>query len=144
MIYLDSSTLFSLHGKDEHSAAATALLQHAREPLVLTPLVELEVVNALCLRLFRKEVSQQQVWDSIGDLELNLRRGVFRSFPLPDSAFSRARVLAQSLTPAIGVRAADLLHVAAAIELGATSLFTFDKRQHQTARTAGLKVNSLP
>jgi predicted nucleic acid-binding protein len=64
--------------------------------------------------------------------------------PLPDSAFARAKALALTLTPTIGVRAVDLLHVAAALELGASSLFTFDQKQHRTAQAAGLAVNPLP
>jgi predicted nucleic acid-binding protein len=44
----------------------------------------------------------------------------------------------------IGVRAADLLHIAAALELGAKSLYTFDQKQSKAAQAAGLAVNELP
>jgi predicted nucleic acid-binding protein len=64
--------------------------------------------------------------------------------PLPESSFTRAKALAQKITPSIGVRATDLLHIAAALELGAKSLFTFDQRQHEAAQAAGLKLNQLP
>jgi hypothetical protein len=36
------------------------------------------------------------------------------------------------------------LHIAAALELGAKYLYTFDLRQHQAAQAVGLKVNQLP
>ena len=144
MNYLDASFLFSLYFRDANTPAAVALAKGAGSPLLISALCELETVNAFCVRVFRKEMSALNMNHAIRDLEADIGSGILRFRPLPDSAFSRAKVLAQSLTPAIGVRAADLLHVAAAIELGATSLFTFDKRQHQTARAAGLKVNSLP
>ncbi|MGA2570499.1 MAG: type II toxin-antitoxin system VapC family toxin [Terracidiphilus sp.] len=143
MIYLDSSVVFSVHGRDVHTVAAVALLRSANEPLALTQLCEVEFVNALCLRQFRREISQTQVQASIADLEQNIRRGVYRLLSIPDSAFTRAKILAQTLTLAIGVRAADLLHVSAAMELGASCLFTFDQKQHRTAQAAGLAVNPL-
>lgn len=144
MIYLDSSVVFSAQIKDANTLAATALLQSARESLALTRLCEVEFVNAVSLRVFRKEISDVQAQASIADLEKNLYRGIYQILPFPDSAFIRAKALALSLTPTIGVRAADLLHIAAAIELGASSLFTFDQKQHRTARAAGLAANPLP
>ncbi len=143
MIYLDSSVLSSLQSKDVNTLAAVSLAQSASEPLMLTQLCEVEVVNALCQREFRKEITHAQAEASMNDLEQNLRRGVYRLFPFPEAAFGRAKALARALTPSIGVRAADLLHVAAAIELGASALYTFDQRQHRTARAAGLAVNPL-
>ena len=144
MIYLDSSVVFSVQGRDVNSPAASALLQSVRETLALTRLCEVEFINALSRRRFRKEISEAQAQASISDLENNLLRGVYQLLPFPDSAFTRARALALTITPSVGVRAADLLHVAAAIELGASALYTFDQKQHQTAQAAGLAVNPLP
>jgi len=144
MIYLDSSVVFSAQVKDANTLAATTLLQSARESLALTRLCEVEFVNAVSLRLFRKEISDVQAQASIADLEKNLYRGIYQLLPFPDSAFARAKTLALTLTPTIGVRAVDLLHVAAALELGASSLFTFDLKQRRTAQAAGLAVNPLP
>ena len=130
--------------KDANTAAAVALLQAESETLALTPLCEVEFVNALSLRLFRKEISESQAQASIADLEKNLSRGIYELLPFPDGAFARAKALALTLTPTIGVPAADLLHVAAALEIGASSLLTFDLKQHRTAQAAGLAVNPLP
>lgn len=143
MIYLDSSVVFSVHGKDANTLVAVRLLESASAPFLLCPLCEVEFVNAIALRLFRKEIHAAQAHASVGKFEGHVRNGVYRLFPFPESAFGRARELALSLTPTIGVRSADLLHVAAAIELGANTLYTFDQRQHRAARAAGLKVNPL-
>jgi predicted nucleic acid-binding protein len=144
MIYLDASFLFSLHFRDANTPAALALIKSAGSPLLISALCELEVVNAFSLRVFRKEISALNMSRAIRDLEADIESGVLQLQPLPQSAFARAIAMAQSLTPSIGVRAADLLHVAAAIELGAKSLYTFDRKQHRTAQAAGLKVNPLP
>jgi predicted nucleic acid-binding protein len=144
MIYLDSSFVFSVQVRDANTVAAVALLQSERETLALTRLCEVEFVNALSLRLFRKEISESQAQASVADLEKNLSRGIYQLLPFPDSAFARAKALALTLTPTIGVRAVDLLHVAAALELGVDALYTFDQKQHRTAKAAGLAVNPLP
>ena len=144
MIYLDSSLLFSVHSTDMNSREAVRLLQSAGEALLVTQLCEVEVVNALSLRIFRGEITVKQARDSMGDLERNLRNGVFELRPFPESAFTRARTLAQIFTPVTGVRSADLLHVAAALELGSNSLFSFDHKQRLAAHHAGLITNPGP
>jgi len=111
--------------------------------LVITPLCEVEVVNALGLRLFRGEISHAQAHASARDLDKNILAGFYQLTPFPDSAFSQAKTMALTMTPTIGVRAADLLHVAAAIELGAETFYTFDRKQHKAAQAAGLRVNVL-
>lgn len=143
MIYLDSSVIFSIQARDANTRIAIGLVQSASEPLILTQLCEVEFINALCRREFQKQITHAQAQDSINDLELNLRNGVYRLLPFPESVFSRARTISRSITPILGVRAADVLHVAAAIELGANALYTFDQRQHRTAKEVGLKVNPL-
>jgi predicted nucleic acid-binding protein len=144
MIYLDSSVLFSVHSTDKNSREAVRLLQAASEPLAVTQLCEVEVVNALSLRIFRGEITVKQAQESMGDLERNLRNGVFELRPFPENTFTRARTLAQILTPVIGVRSADLLHVAATLELGSKSLYSFDLKQRLAAQYAGLTINPLP
>jgi predicted nucleic acid-binding protein len=144
MIYLDASIVFSLYSPDRNSIFAASLIAAARAPLVLSSFCEFEVVNAFSLRVFRKEISEQEALGARRKFELNIESGVYLVRSLPESAFTRAKALAEKFTPSIGVRAANLLHIAAAIELGAKSLYTFDQRQHRSAQAAGLKVNQLP
>ena len=144
MIYLDASLVFSLYNPDHNSALATSLVAAARAPLILSSFCEFEVFNAFSLCVFRKEVSEHEAIGTRRKFNLNIESGAYLLRPLPESAFTRAKSLAETITPTIGVRAADLLHIAAAIELGAKSLYTFDQRQHAAAQSAGLKVNQLP
>ncbi len=144
MIYLDSSVLVSMHIRDVNTPAALALVRSADESLLMSSLAEFETVNAFSLRVFRNEMLTINRDNAVRDLDDDVENRMLTLAAVPESAFARAKVLAQSLTPTIGVRALDLLHVAAALELGASSLFTFDQKQHRTARAAGLKVNHLP
>jgi predicted nucleic acid-binding protein len=144
MIYLDSSVVFSLYGIDSNTTVAISLIRSASEPLLLTPFCELETLNAFSLARFRTELSENELVRLRHDFQLDLEAAVYQLRPLPESAFTRAKDLAEKITPSIGVRAADLLHIAAAIELGAKFLYTFDQKQHRSAQAAGLKVNQLP
>ncbi len=44
-----------------------------------------------------------------------------------------------STPPALGCRSLDVLHVASALKLGFRNFLTFDRRQQQLAKTAGLR-----
>jgi predicted nucleic acid-binding protein len=144
MIYLDSSVIFSLYAVDSNTTAAVSLLRNAGEPLLLTPFCEFETLNAFGLALFRNALSEREVERLLNDFESDFEAGVYQLRPLPAGAFTRAKAFARKITPSTGVRAADLLHIAAAVELGAKTFYTFDQRQHQAAQTVGLNVNQLP
>ena len=107
----------------------------------LTILVELEVINAFGLRVFRKEVTAAQAQSSISDFEQDLRDGVFQLRGIPDTVFERARQLSPHTTAKLGTRTADILHVAAALELGVDYLYSFDQHQRKLAQTVRLKLN---
>ncbi len=142
--YADTSFLVSLYSVDANSAAAVQAMRAARGVLLLTTFTELEVVNALELRVFRKEVSPAQARSSLNDFEQDLRSGIFQLKPLPDNVFGRARQLSRRTTPRLGTRTADLLHVAAALELGSDWFYSFDRQQRKLAQAVKLKVNPLP
>lgn len=144
MIYLDPSVIYSLYAMDANTANALALVRNAAESLLLTPFCELETFNAFSLAQFRGELSEYEVSRLRRDFEADLGADLYQLRPVPDGAFLRARFLTLKITPSVGVRAADLLHVAIALELGAKALYTLDIRQHTAAQAAGLKVNALP
>jgi predicted nucleic acid-binding protein len=107
----------------------------------VSTLGELEVVNAFGLRVFRKEVSASQARESIIDFEKDLRDGALQLRGLSDPIFERARQLSRQTTAKLGTRTADLLHVAAALELGADYLYSFDQKQRKLAQSFRLKLN---
>jgi len=140
-IYCDTSFLVSLYSLDVNSAEAARAIQGSTGERILTTFGELEFVNALELRVFRKEVSPAQTRSSLTDFELDLRDGILQLRELPEPAFERARHLSRQTTAKISTRTADLLHVAAALELGVDYLFSFDQQQRKLAHTVRLKLN---
>jgi hypothetical protein len=87
----------------------------------LTTFGELELANALELRVSRREASAAQARSSWKDFEQDLRDGIFKIRPLSDQVSERARQLVRANTARLGTRTAALLHVAAALELQARS-----------------------
>lgn len=132
-----------MYAFDVHSTKAGRIIQVTEEDFWLTTFVELEFVNALGLSLFRKESSESQVQASLGAFDQDVRTGICQLKPLPDRVFVRARQLSLQTTPQLGTRASELLHVAAALELGADTLYTFDRQQAKLAQAMKLKTNAL-
>jgi predicted nucleic acid-binding protein len=139
--YADPGFIVSLYSPDANSAAAAHTMQASSADRFLTTFGELEVINAMGLRIFRKEVSAGQAQSSLIEFEKDLRGGVFHLRGLSDSVFERARQLSRQTTAKLGTRTADLLHVAAALELDADYLYTFDQHQRKLAQALRLKLN---
>ncbi len=139
--YIDSSVLVSLYSADPNFKAAVELIEAAEGELLVTTFGELEVVNAFALRAFRKELSTAEAESSLRDFEKDVLAGVFQLRPLSEQTYERARQLSQRTTPKLGTRTGDLLHVAAALELDAEYLYSFDRQQRKLAQTVGLRVN---
>ena len=140
-IYLDTSFLISLYSPDANSIAAANAMRASNSTYLLSTLTELEGINALELRVFRKEISPAQARSSLRDFEKDLSQGVFQLTRLPDEAFQRAQQISRRITARLGARTADLLHVAAALELHADCLYSFDLRQRKLARRLQLTLN---
>jgi hypothetical protein len=75
--YADTSFLASLYIPDANSAAAARQMQRLSLPVLITPLGELELVNALQLRLFRKEVRPSEARAASAAFRPDLYNGVF-------------------------------------------------------------------
>jgi predicted nucleic acid-binding protein len=140
-VYADPSFIVSLYSPDGNSASAARIMQAASAQPFVTTFGELEVVNAMGLRTFRKEVSPAQAQASLSAFEKDLRDGVFQLRELTDPILARANQLSRQSTAKLGTRTADLLHVAAALELGADHLYTFDLQQRKLAQALRLKLN---
>ena len=140
-IYADTSFLVSLYSPDANSAAAARTMQASSGDRLVTTFGELEVVNAMGLRVFRKEVSVAQAQSSLTDFEKDMRGGVFQLRAIPEPVFERARQISRQTTAKLGTRTADLLHMAAALELGVDYLYSFDQQQRKLAQTLRLKLN---
>jgi hypothetical protein len=122
------------------SAAMSAWRSRTKGALPVTPHGRLEIVNGICLAGFRKIITAEALSDAIASFEEDLAEGRYVDADiLWRATLRRARELSRAHTPALGCRTLDILHVATAIELGLRYFVTFDSRQGQLAKAAGLK-----
>lgn len=110
--------------------------------MVLTPLGELELTNAIALRLFRRELLSSKVKATQGLVRRDLTEGVLQLKSLTAGVFDRAKRMSLRWTPQLGTRTLDILHVASALELGADTFYTFDHHQEKLAKAEGLIVTA--
>lgn len=113
-----------------------------------TPLIahfgRAEVVNAICRAHFIGALDKTGLDQVLADFENDLRQGHLQQADLLWRAtLQRAVDLSHTHTPVLGTRAADVLHVACALELKLRSFLTFDERQRKLAAACGLKLVKL-
>jgi predicted nucleic acid-binding protein len=134
----DSSFLISCYSLDANSPSATSALASQDGPILVNPLNLVEVAAGLNARIFRGHATEQEVHEALSEFEADLASGLLTAVSMPAAVWLRSRDLALLHSATRGVRSLDILHVAAALGLGATSFLTFDKRQAALARAEGL------
>jgi predicted nucleic acid-binding protein len=139
-VYADTSFLVSLYSLDAHSVKAAQLVHRFDPAFFLTPLVELELTNALELRIFRKEATAAQIRQARAELQRHVANGFFNLSAVPATVYRRARQIALKQSSATGSRTLDILHVASATLLRAEKFWTFDDRQVMLAQAEGLRL----
>jgi len=137
---VDASFLFSLYVLDVNSAAASAKMRRAALPLLLTDTGKIEILNAVALRLFRKELLPTEATKVYDLFREDVEQGVVQIVPLPAAAYQLAEQIARKHTPLLGTRTLDVLHVAGALALKARAFYTFDNKQARLAATLGLTI----
>jgi predicted nucleic acid-binding protein len=138
--YADTSFLVSLYILDTNSPEAALRMQRMPLPVIVTPFGELELANALQLRLFRRELPAAKTRAAFAVFRHDVATGVLAITPMPDEVYGQARLLAQKWTRRFGTRSLDIIHVASALALEAESFHTFDERQRRLAKAVKLTV----
>ena len=77
-VWLDTSALISLYVPGARSERVARILRRAGEPIPFSQLHELELVNALRLRVFRREVRSKLVDATLARIGEDLHDGVLR------------------------------------------------------------------
>lgn len=142
--YFDSGVIAKWYVPEHGSAAVHALRKKFRPPAVLTHLHRIELVAAFHLKVFRKEMPLAIATQAVADLQTDVDAGIW-STPSYDLAavHARAEHLASRYAAKLGTRTLDILHVAAALELGEKRFVTSDVRQARLAAAVGLRVTAL-
>lgn len=142
--YPATGFLCSLYAPDAHSTRAAARMARQPLPLPFVWLHQLELRNALRLRVFRREITSAQREAALNLMLADLADGVLANASPPHAAVMTEAERRSALhSEHLGTRSLDILHVASALVLGSTDFLTFDQRQSALAKAAGLKVPAL-
>ena len=139
--YADTGFVVSLYKTETTSARAAAVMGELTPPVSMSPLGELEMHNAFHLSVFRGELAPEAAAHKKRLFSEDVANGIFVILPVPTPAlYSKAIDLADKYSTRLGSRSLDLMHVAAALLLGAGTFLSFDERQSHVAKAEGLVV----
>ncbi len=142
MIYLDTGCLLKLYYPEPESARVASLV--SGHPIAFILLHELELLNALELKIFRKEATVAQVQRTTALVQGDASSGILhRPVLVWEDVLTEAMSLAQRHTRILGFRSLDILHCAAAQCLAPTAFVTTDTRQRRLAMKMGLACPSV-
>ncbi|WP_052573744.1 type II toxin-antitoxin system VapC family toxin [Haloferula sp. BvORR071] len=143
MIYLDTSALIKLYLLEAGSQEVQTLLSSQNDPLPIWELHEMELTNALRLKVFWKELSEADADAQIDYFKRRKSSGLYYTPEISRSDLLDRYLRLTTHTAQLGCRTLDIQHVAAAVVLGANLFVSFDQRQRQLAGLAGLKVQAI-
>lgn len=139
--YYDTGVLVKLYVPEQFSEAAIAYVANRHRPVAFNLLHELEIENALRLKIHRREID-----DSECEIILNKIAGHVVSGHLQRQAINwpgavmEAKKLSALATRRHGCRTLDLIHVGIAVIWGCSDFVSMDDRQIQAARMLRLNV----
>jgi predicted nucleic acid-binding protein len=141
MRYFDTGVLLKLYLPEPRAAEAVSFVNASPGKPPVNILHELEMRSALRQKAGRGELTQIECETLIAQVESDLTASVHERVAV---SWPDVFATAESLSAAHGIstlcRSLDTLHVALALELGATEFCTFDLRQARMAAAAGLNV----
>ena len=139
--YFDSAVIVKLYVQEITSPDAIGLVGAYAPPYMLTQWQALEVKNAIRLKAFRAEITPAEMNQSIAAFEHDIATGRWqRPAYTSGTVEQKADELSASHSAKLGCRTLDIIHVAAALILGAKEFVTFDGRQGALAKEIGLTV----
>jgi predicted nucleic acid-binding protein len=143
-VYLDSSAIVKLYAPEAETPSVAAYVRGLKEPLPFSHLHEIEVKNALRLKVFRKEALSRPVSRSIRTIDKDVGLQILKRPELNwVDVFRKAEELSKRFSPRSGSTSLDLLHVASCLLIPSRDFLTFDDRQAVLAKRAGLHLIRL-
>lgn len=137
MIYLDTSAAVPLFVPEPASVAVEAWYESCGDMLVASDWILTEFASALSIKERRAEIKVRQAKSAWNDFLAFCKAGI-RLLPVSRQAFEDAAQMIRDA--ASGLRSGDSLHLAIALEVGATGIATADAALAKNAKAKGLDV----
>ena len=144
MIYVDTSVIVKLYIREKFSRKVSEWVSENNEAIPLTNFHVLEFRNALHLKEFQGEISDEQIQNVMENLDNHQEKGVYYRPQLNwTEILGYAHDLSQRFTALTGARTLDILHVASALSMKVEKFFSLDGRQVKLASLAGLQIEKF-
>ena len=147
MVFPDTSFLCALYVPQSSSARAIAFMSQQPTALEVSSLLLYEFRQSVQFQVFRHSNDRTRGYPlpvaraALAALQSDVNSGVLHLAAVDwADVHQRAEHLSLQHTPKAGHRTMDILHVAAALHLGATWFLTFDANQKKLAEAEGLVV----
>ncbi|HSI86794.1 MAG: PIN domain-containing protein [Candidatus Methylacidiphilales bacterium] len=142
MIYCDSSFLVSLYlPNDAFYAQAGQEVKKFKHSVPYTLLNELEIVTTLQRALAQHRLSKPLFDTILRQIAMDEANAFLKSASVDHNDVHRHAIkLSKQYTSQFLCRTLDILHVASAIAVNASSFASFDNRQRSLAAAAGLTL----
>jgi predicted nucleic acid-binding protein len=140
MIYVDTSAAVPLFVPEPASERVAVWLEGSVETLVSADWILTEFASALAIKVRRGELLQRHAKAAWEDFEQFSQTGL-RLVPVSRGAFARAAQLIRQVKSTL--RSGDALHLAVAIDIGASGILTADGQLEKGALAQGLTVNKV-
>ena len=137
MIYVDTSVIVALLTVEPKTSAVTAWYAGLRDAPISSDWLRTEFASAISIKLRTGQLSETNAKRVHKEFEL-LAAGGLRLAPVSRSAYSQAAKIVKSHQH--GLRAGDSLHLAVALELGASHMATLDGTLAENAKRKGLEL----
>lgn len=145
--FCDTSFLCAIYRKQDNSAKALEFRRQLTGPLRVTKLLLWEFRQSTRFQSFRYNQNknfgfpEEEAAAMINKVSQHLQTNDLIIVPSDlESVLIRAEEISRHRTVAGGHRSFDVLHVASAIELGATEFLSFDANQNRLAAGEGLRT----
>lgn len=139
--YVDSALFVKSYIYEIDSPETITLLESLEAPHYLSPLHELEILNAIRLKRFRGEITKVQEKAAAKAFRDDLESGFFESITVDlSNIFIQAERLSASYSATLECRSLDFWYVAAAAELKCKAFASYDHRQRKVAAKLGMRV----
>jgi hypothetical protein len=139
--YFDPGVLVKAYVAETGTPEALVLIRQVKPPIPITHLHSIEIRNALRLKCGRAEITETEMTASLRLFQVDIDAGRLERAPYELAGlFQRAESLSSKHAISTLARTLDILHVAAALEIGCKELVSFDRRQRSLASREKLKV----
>lgn len=140
MVYLDTSVAVPLFVQEPASERVAAWFATCADPIVAADWIVTEFASALSLKERRGEITAEDARAVWSEFEAFCGTGL-RLVAVSRKSFEAAARMVRDA--ASGLRSGDSLHLAVALEIGASSMATADANLDANAKKQGLKTTRL-